>query len=66
MNKIEPTNRAYIYGAGTRLSSAYTQGYDGLPLAKHHGNGAAKTAWECGKRDAKRAALLSRHSKGEA
>lgn len=42
---------AHIYGAGTRLSSAYTAGVDGKRFAKHFGDkkSAAYRAWQEGR-----------------
>lgn len=46
----------HIYKAGTRLSSAYTAGVNGLPFAKHFGGrtSAAYRAWKAGRDQAKR------------
>ncbi len=47
------TPQAYTFGAGTRLSSAYTQGRKGLPCPKHSSepSSAAFHAWQTGRRE---------------
>ena len=43
----------HVYGAGTRLSSLYTMGFDGKPFPKYGGNktSAGFKAWQKGKFD---------------
>ena len=43
----------HTYGAGTRLSSAYTMGRKGLPCPKHSSepSSAAYRAWKAGNRE---------------
>ena len=54
--KKPATALPYIYGAGTRLSSAYTAGFNSEPHAKHFGgmSSAATKAWLTGKAERER------------
>ena len=47
------TPQTYTFGAGTRLSSAYTQGRKGLPCPRHSSvpSSAAFRAWQTGHRE---------------
>lgn len=50
---MTPATLPHKYGAGTRLSSAYTAGLDGRPHAKHYGGmgSAATKAWLTGRKE---------------
>ncbi len=48
----EAAKNPHTYGAGTRLSSAYTAGRNGLPLPPHVGRGSvAAKAWRIGRNE---------------